>query len=109
MWREPSGSYGNLYGFGHWYTLGYKIIGWATSSTGTKVYNKHHIFTPSMVNNLVGDAASKTLKLYALWDYNGTVRIYKDGAWKMALPYVYAKVGTETSPSWHLALPYTYA
>jgi hypothetical protein len=27
----------------------------------------------------------------------------------MALPYVYAKVGAETSPSWHLALPYTYA
>ena len=110
QWPPEEGSYADLYGFGQWYRNGYKIIGWSHSpSATTPDYTTYYGVDDLWIENQVGDAASKTIDLYAVWDYNGTVRIYKDGAWKMALPYVYAKIGTETSPSWHLALPYTYA
>lgn len=110
QWPATNGSYADLYGFGQWYRNGYKIIGWAHSASATTPdYTTYSGVANSWIDDQVGEAASKTIDLYAVWDYNGTVRIYKDGAWKMALPYVYAKVGAETSPSWHLALPYTYA
>ena len=109
-WPAEPNSYCDLYGFGRWCREGYKIIGWATSATGSATLTPpYYAVKNAWINTQVGDAASKTIQVYAVWDYNGTVRIYKDGAWKMALPYIYTKVGTETSPSWHLALPYTYA
>lgn len=110
QWGEVTNDYAKLYGFGQWYREGYKIIGWATSDTGSATLTPpYYVVKDNWINTQVGNAASKTIKLWAVWDYNGTVRIYKDSAWKMALPYIYTKVGTETQPSWHLALPYTYA
>ena len=101
-WGTVTNDYAKLYGFGHWYREGYKIIGWATSATGSATLTPpYYPVKDAWINDQVGSAASKTIKLYAVWDYNGLVRIYTFKGWQMAIPYVY-------NGGWKQALPYVY-
>lgn len=68
---------------------GYKFLGWATSSTATS--GSTGSYTPS-----------SSLTLYAIWTPNGTVRVWYNGEYRMALVYVYS------GGKWNLTLPYIY-
>ena len=102
-WTSPN-DYATAYGFGEWYFPGYKIIGWGDNSaavayTENAPYNN---VSNDWINKNVGDAATGTKDIYAIWDYNGVVRIYYDGEWKYAIPYIY------NGSSWQYGVPYIY-
>lgn len=107
-WPPTAGSYADLYGFGQWYRLGYKIVGWAESASATTAqYSTYSGVADSWINskntNTLSTQTTPTIKLYAVWDYNGTVRIYDGSTWRMAIPYINTD-GTATG--WTMALPY---
>jgi hypothetical protein len=105
---------------------GYKFIGWnlkrdydnkwVVSGVGWKTeeiintnssYKKHiymdeasMAFESSWIAGAEDNASSFTL--YAVWEIEGNVRIYVDGEWKIAIPYIYN--GTE----WKQTVPYIY-
>lgn len=70
---------------------GHIFKGWSTSQSGTSLLPAGTKIT--ITNDIV---------YYAIWEANGTVRIYIDGEYKLALPYIYD--GT----SWKIVLPYLY-
>ena len=47
--------------------------------------------------------SKNVVELNAVWDYNGTVRIYDGSTWRMAIPYINVD---GTSSGWKMALPY---
>lgn len=68
---------------------GYKFAGWATSATATS--GSMGSYTPA-----------GNITLYATWVADGTIRIWYDGQYRMALVYVY------DSNNWKITLPYMY-
>jgi uncharacterized repeat protein (TIGR02543 family) len=68
---------------------GYKFLGWSTSSTATSGITGS--YTPS-----------GNVTLYAIWEPNGTIRVWHNNGYKMALVYVYS------GGKWNLTLPYIY-
>ena len=105
-WPPTAGTYADLYGFGKWYREGYKILGWAESADATSAKYS----TYSSVNDLwiegkmTGNIDKKTIDLYAVWTYNGTIRICEEDNkdFQLAIPYIYD--GT----SWKCAIGYIY-
>ena len=102
-WTAPN-DYAAAYGFGEWYFPGYKIIGWGDSRTAVAYTENapYNNVSNDWINKNVGDAATGTKDIYAIWDYNGVVRIYYDGEWKYAIPYIY------NGSSWQYGVPYIY-
>lgn len=101
--------YATKYGFCDWYILGYKHIGWHASSTSkTPTYETYQAIDDNWIDaqNSLSLTPSNTpvIRLYSVWDYNGTVRIHNkvDNVWQMALPYIF------TNGTWKLTLPYTH-
>ena len=106
-WPPTEGSYADLYGFGQWYRLGYKIIGWDDPDRDKSVdYTLYSDVVNSWIDEKYDIMTSKSksvVELNAVWDYNGTVRIYDGSTWRMAIPYI----NTDgTSTGWKMALPY---
>lgn len=73
---------------------GYTFMGWATTETASN--GSFGSFTPT---------ADVTV-LYAIWEPDGNVRIYVDGAYKMALAYIYAPSSSSDTKPWKLTLVY---
>ena len=102
-WPQTEKSYADQFGFGNQYYYGYKIIGWSTDpSATTPQFNVFQKVDDAWIDANVTAAEGNTITLYAIWDYNGLVRVYHDGEWKMALAYIYD--GT----SWKNTLPQVY-
>ena len=70
---------------------GYNFAGWATSANAT-----------SGVTGSYTPTSDSVTTLYAIWVANGSVCIYVDGEYKMAMVYIY------NGSKWVLALPYLY-
>lgn len=68
---------------------GYNFAGWATSTTASS--GAIGLYTPT--ENIV---------LYAIWVADGSIRIWHNGEYRMALVYVYS------GGKWNLTLPYIY-
>ena len=105
-WPATTGTYADLYGFGKWYREGYKILGWAESASATsKNYSTYSGVSDSWIEGkMTGNVDEKTIDLYAVWTYNGTVRICEEDNedFQLAIPYIYD--GT----SWKCAIGYIY-
>lgn len=69
---------------------GYKFLGWFTTATGGTQITSSSKYT-STDNSI----------LYAQWDPNGTVRIFVDGAYRLAQAYIFK------DNLWRLTMPYT--
>lgn len=68
---------------------GYKLLGWATSSTATTAtYSAGASITPTA-----------NMTLYAIWEATTQVYIYHDGKWRRALKYIWdiSSIATTTS------------
>lgn len=111
LWTPTENTdYANEYGFCDWYRLGYKISGWDDRASDrpnlvdyTKYSGVRDDWINSKNNNTLSTQTTPTVKLFAVWDYNGTVRIYDGTSWKMAIPYINVD---GTSSGWKMALPY---
>lgn len=98
-----SNFYKEKFGFVDFFCYGYKIIGWSTNPNATTPeFETFHEVKDTWIDANVTSADGNTINLYAIWDYNGLVRVYHDGEWKMALAYIYD--GT----SWQHTLPQIY-
>lgn len=95
--------YKEKFGFVDFFCYGYKIIGWSTNPNATTPeFETFHKVEDTWIDANVTSADGNTINLYAIWDYNGLVRVYHDGEWKMALAYIYD--GT----AWQHTLPQIY-
>lgn len=76
---------------------GYKFIGWNTESDGSGTFyaDEASVINLTAINNGI-------VNLYAQWEIEGNVRIYVDGEWKMAIPYIYIS----EAEGWKRAIPY---
>lgn len=87
--------YAKQYGFGHWYWLGYKIIGWTDNKWEYKNdlgNGKSNGFVPvynSWINDEYDEHSNHIVDLYPILEPIGTVRIWDGSAWQYAFPYVY--------------------
>ena len=78
--------------------VGYKFLGWGTSQTQT--------------SNLkpAGSQVEVTAKItyYAIWDYDGSVRLYYNNTdkFKIALIWMYYPTSTSDPKPWKLVIPY---
>jgi hypothetical protein len=65
------------FGFGSWYKYGYKIIGWATTEDATTpdYTDKYYNVSDSWINTNGDGISIPQIDLYAVWAYNGLVRI----------------------------------
>ena len=68
---------------------GYNLLGWGTSAQATTYKQPGDSITPT-----------KNMTYYAIWKAAGNIRIYVDGEYKVALPYIY------TGNEWKLVIPY---
>lgn len=78
--------------------VGYKFLGWGTSETQT-------------VNlKPAGTQVEVTAKItyYAIWDYDGSVRLYYNNTdkYKIALIWMYYPISTSDPKPWKLVIPY---
>ena len=57
---------------------GYNFLGW------TKIIEEN----PTYISSITGDSTSD-YTLYAIWELGSNIRVYTNGNWQIAIPYVY--------------------
>lgn len=87
--------YAATYGFGHWYWLGYKLVGWTDDKynyineepDGSK--NGFVSVWNDWINAEYNEHLNHVVDLYPILEPIGTVRIWDGSTWQYAFPYVY--------------------
>lgn len=76
---------------------GYKFVGWATSPDASSNIITNGTFMPTSDNITV---------LYAIWEANGSVRIFVDNKYKIAMVWMYYPLSSTDPKPWKLVIPY---
>lgn len=79
--------------------VGYKFLGWGTSTSQSSGLLQPGDSSPAIESNIT---------YYAIWDYDGSVRLYYNTTdkYKIALIWMYYPTSTSDPKPWKLVIPY---